>query len=407
MHSLVLATDGSVYAFGDNSSGQLGTGNTQPSPTPVRVPNLSGVVAISASRITSYALQSSGEVRAWGDGSWDQLGVQPPQGSSSTPVAVSGLTNVVGISAGDISAAVVKRDGTVWAWGANLADEVGSRGAYPEQPTPVQVGCVNNITAVGAGSAHTLALASNGVVWAWGSNGSGVLGDGTMTDRAIPVPVTGLPTAKAVAAGNYHSIALASDGNVWTWGDNGLGQLGTGQQPTYSVTPVQVPGLSAVHAIGSGQYHCLAIKLDGTLWTWGGLASGSPHSPTQVQGVFGARAVDGGLDATICIVDAMADLQPHALDFGQVSVGSTSTMQATLTNTGSMAFDVGGAEVDGDLYYSGDFTATSACPSTLSVGQSCTIDVKFTPSARADRHEVLLVRTGAGWITSRLHGTGV
>ena len=98
---------------------------------------------------------------------------------------------------------------------------------------------------IGAGDSHSLALASDGTVWAWGSNGSGHLGNGTTEDRPTPVQVMGLEDITAVAAGASHSLALASDGTVWAWGRNSLGQLGDGTTEN-RLTPVQVVGLTEV-----------------------------------------------------------------------------------------------------------------------------------------------------------------
>src|SRR6185312_15197966 len=109
---------------------------------------------------------------------------------------------------------------------------------------------------IAAGGTHVLALKSDGTVWAWGSNTSGQLGDGTTTQRAAPVQVTGLSGVTAIAAGSNHSLAVKSDGTVWAWGTNAAGQLGDGTTgATPHPTPAQVPGLSGVTAIAAGGSH--------------------------------------------------------------------------------------------------------------------------------------------------------
>ena len=122
---------------------------------------------------------------------------------------------------------------------------------------------------ISGGGYHSLALKKDGTVWAWGHNEYGQLGDGTQTlGRLTPVQVSGLSGVIAIAAGEYHSLALKSDGTVWAWGGNYEGQLGDGTTNN-KLTPVQVSGLSGVIAIAASYRHSLALKSDGTVWAWG------------------------------------------------------------------------------------------------------------------------------------------
>ena len=132
-----------------------------------------------------------------------------------------------------------KSDGTVWAWGSNNKSQLGD-GTTTNSSTPVQSapGVLTGITAVAAGNEHSLALKSDGTVWAWGSNSNGQLGDNSTTDHAVPVQVSGLTNVTAIAAGVNFSLALKSDGTVWAWGYNGSGQLGD-SSTTDRWTPVQ------------------------------------------------------------------------------------------------------------------------------------------------------------------------
>ncbi|NLI74764.1 MAG: regulator, partial [Euryarchaeota archaeon] len=120
----------------------------------------------------------------------------------------------------------------------------------------------NTSPAITAGTFHSIALKSDGTVWAWGRNSNGQLGIGNTTNRHSPVQVPGLTDVTAITAGYYHSIALKSDGTVWAWGLNNYGQLGIGNT-TDQHSPVQVPGLTDVTAITAGHYHSIALKSDG------------------------------------------------------------------------------------------------------------------------------------------------
>src|SRR5213075_2900641 len=177
-----------------------------------------------------------------------------------------------------------RAQGTVSAWGANFFGELGN-GTFTTDPpyainTPGSVSGLIGVTAIAGGAFHSLGLKSDGTVWAWGDNRLGQLGNGTFTDSNTPVQVlgpggflTGM-TALAVGSDNEHSLALKSDGTVWAWGDNQSGQLGNGTVTPYPYgvnTPVQVLGpggvgyLTGVTAIAGGLLSSLALKSDGTV----------------------------------------------------------------------------------------------------------------------------------------------
>ena len=203
---------------------------------------------------------------------------------------------------------LLKNDGTVWAWGTNGNGQLGD-GTNADKNIPVQVKgtggaeFLTGVTAIDAGNSHSLALKSDGTVWAWGSGGNGQTGDGTNTDRNIPVQVKGtggsghLANVKEIAAGGYHSVALKNDGTVWIWGRNAEGQLGDGTE-TNRNTPVQVKSadgsdhIAGVKDIAAGQYHTLALTNDGEVWAWGYNTSGqlgdgtntNKNMPVQVKG---------------------------------------------------------------------------------------------------------------------------
>lgn len=144
---------------------------------------------------------------------------------------------------------------------------------------------------ISAGWYHTVALKSDSTVWAWGCNDHGQLGDGTTTDyRSDPAQVGGLRGVIAIAVGEQHTVALKSEGTVWTWGYNTYGQLGDGSNAERN-TPVQVSGLSDITAIAAGWEHTIALKSDGTVWTWGNNSDGQlgdgtntiRNTPVQVK----------------------------------------------------------------------------------------------------------------------------
>jgi alpha-tubulin suppressor-like RCC1 family protein len=272
-HSLALRTDGVVVSWGDGRKKQLGP-NLTFSTVPTVVTGTSDIVAIAAGVAHSLALKSDGTVLAWGDDEFGQLGNDAASLASSTPVVVSGATNIVAIAAGGNHSLALKSDGTLLAWGANFSGEIGD-GTFVDKFIPVAVAGSNsnNIVAIACGLNHSLALKKDGTVLAWGANFSGQLGndDPNFSDKFTPVAVAGSHSNNivAIAGGLNHSLALKKDGTVLAWGSDEKGQLGDGTPLTDKTTPTPVVGASNIVAIAAGGLHSLALKSNGTMQSWG------------------------------------------------------------------------------------------------------------------------------------------
>ncbi|MEC4685982.1 MAG: hypothetical protein VST71_09665 [Nitrospirota bacterium] len=231
------------------------------------------IVSVAAGDAHTVALRTDGTVWAWGDNRSGQLGDGTTL-DSITPVQVNGLAEVAVVAAGIYHTIALKTDGTVWAWGSNYTGQLGD-GTKTDSSTPVQVIDLTNVTAIATKSFHTIALKSDGTIWTWGSNNYGQLGDGPTIYSIMPVQVNELTDVAAIAVGGEHTVALKSDGTVWAWGRNDYGQLGSETTercelgPTCSITPLQVTGLTDVAAIAGGGSHTIALKKDGTVWAWG------------------------------------------------------------------------------------------------------------------------------------------
>jgi len=306
-HTLALRSDGTVWACGGNDKGQLGIGSADNDAHPglSQVAGLADVVAVAASGGSSYALKSDGTVWAWGDNTYGQLG-DGTTVERDTPVLVSGLSGITAIAAGGGHSMALNSGGAVWAWGDNGKGQLGD-GTTTDRHSPVPLsGFGGVVTAIACGYAHSVALKSDGTVITWGANGAGQLGDGTATDRLSPVQAAGLSGVTAVSAGHDHTAALKSDGKVMAWGANGSGQLGDGTT-TGRGAPVQVAGLGGATAVSCGDYHTAALTSDGTVLAWGANGAGQlgdggttdSATAVQVNGLGVMVAVTAGSGVTL------------------------------------------------------------------------------------------------------------
>ena len=273
--SVTLDSGGAVWAWGNNASGQLGDGSAPTDHSaPVAVSGLgvgSGVVEIAAGASPALALKSDGSVWAWGNNASGQLGSGDAPTDHPVPVQVSGLGGVVAITAGDTFSLALKSDGSVLAWGNNASGQLGDGSAPADHSSPVAVGALgigSGVARIVGGGTHSIALTADGRVYAWGNNASGQVGDGSApADQHVPILIGGLSNIVDIAAGRAHSVAVASDGTVFSWGDNILGQLGDGTNTKRSV-PGPVTGLgigSKVVAVFASGDHSHALVGDGSV----------------------------------------------------------------------------------------------------------------------------------------------
>jgi PKD repeat protein len=257
---------GQVYSTGNNGSGQLGNGTTTAVSSPVSVLGLSNAVSVNCTN-HSLAIDSSGMVWAWGANSWGQLGDNTTSDQSS-PVSICRSGSYTAIKAGNEHAlAIDGSTGMVWAWGANWSGQLGND-TMTRESSPVSIIRSASYVAISAGYNYSLVINSDGMIYGFGSNGNGQLGDNTTTDQSSPVSIIRSASYVAISAGSYHSLAIDSVGGVWAWGNNYCGRLGTGDTTDQS-SPVAIARSGSYVAISAGNYHSLAIDSSGMVLAWG------------------------------------------------------------------------------------------------------------------------------------------
>ncbi|HVM13310.1 MAG TPA: RHS repeat-associated core domain-containing protein, partial [Egibacteraceae bacterium] len=220
--------------------------------------------------------------------------------------SVDPTTHARAISGGWYHSAAVDSDGNVWTWGHNGYGQLGS-GNTTDRLVPAKLANLGGVVAVAASAYNTVALKADGTVWAWGANYAGQVGDGTTTQRSAPVQVVGPPGTGpltgivAIASGASHSVALRNDGTVWTWGYNSNGQLGDGSTTDRPYAD-KVAGLSGVAAVAGAYTSSYALKSAGTVSAWGynglgNLGDGTTserRTPVHVSGVSGVTSLSSG-----------------------------------------------------------------------------------------------------------------
>jgi len=297
-------TTATLYTWGSNSSGQLGNGIASARSSPGTVAG-GGTTwcAASAGNEHTAAVKTDGTLWTWGCNSFGRLGDGTATNRSSPGTVAGGGTTWCAASAGGFHTAAVKTDGTLWTWGANGYGRLGD-GTATNRSSPVTVaGGGTTWCAASAGGFHTAAVKTDGTLWTWGYNARGQLGDGTATNRSSPGTVAGGGNSWCrVSVGRTHAVAIKTDGTLWTWGCNSHGQLGDGTTTNRS-SPVTAAGGDTNWCFASaGNVYTAAVKTDGTLWTWGTNSGGQLGDGTTTLRSSPGTVAGGG--TTWCIASA-------------------------------------------------------------------------------------------------------
>lgn len=340
-HSVAVKTDGSLWAWGLNDYEQVFGDQVfaDPSPnqflSPVLVDGIDNWIDVASGLNFSLALRADGTLFGWGDNDSAQLGFNPggriyipPQYKFFT----SEDTDWVSIDAGRWHGMALKSNGTLWTWGQDYRGQLGNvQAPVSDMYYQRQVGSDSDWATIAAGDQHSLAIKTNGTLWAWGYNNNGQLGDGTTLDKTVPMQIGTDTDWTDVAGGGKHTVALKANGTLWTWGDNYYGQLGDGTNTDRHV-PQQIGSSTDWVAIAIGLNHTIALKANGTLWAWGNntfnrLGDGtstSRNTPTLIASTTPWTAIAVGSDFTMALKANGTHWGWGNNDFGQLGDGTQS-----------------------------------------------------------------------------------
>ncbi len=270
-HTLALKTDGTLWAWGDNSFGQLGDGTTTNRDVPIHIGSSSDTYkAVSAGLNFSLAIKSDGTLWAWGDNSFEQLGIGDSSPAYSTvPVRIGSDTSYIAVSAGTGHALALKSDDSLWAWGDNNHGELGDgcsvdtnsgQTVCSNKNVPEAIDSSSSYAAIASGYFYSLAIKTDGSLMGLGQQRQGRPGHRPIRRITVPTQIgagfkpdmAGLSASKFSVLGNtayyYHSLALKSDGSLWAWGDNIFGQLGDNSRHPGPVIPSRFCAGSGIYS---------------------------------------------------------------------------------------------------------------------------------------------------------------
>ncbi len=307
-HTCAIGANNLVVCWGSNEWGQLGNDTTVLSGLPLPVSGGHAFVSIAAGYGHTCALTAGGTAYCWGNNAVGELGTGTAGGTSGTPVAVTGGLSFTSLSAGYAHTCGLTTGGMAYCWGANESGELGDTTAGSGSAVPVPVAGNLTFRSISAGAVFTCGVTTAGAGYCWGSNGYGVLGDGTTTDRATPVPVAGGLTLTTIVAGAYHTCALTTSGAAYCWGDSAYGQLGTGFTAALGLTPQVVAGGRTFKSIAVGELSTCGVTAAGAAYCWGAgsfgdLGTGSndqANVPTAVSGGHVFETVSSGISFHVC-----------------------------------------------------------------------------------------------------------
>ena len=368
-YSCAIKTDGTLWSWGFNGSGQLGLGDTTNRSSPVQVGTDTDWSTIHSAGLLVLATKKNGTRWAWGAG--QILRGDGETLSESKPLQyVSTLWNTIAVGQGHIHG--IRTNNTLWSWTGNASGQL-ALGDVVDRSSAVQVGSDTNWSSVFAGTSHSVAVKSTGSIWTWGANNFAQLGLGDVNvNRSSPVQIGALTDwSTRTACGFYHTMAIKTNNTLWAWGYNFFGTLGAGDSggATTRSSPIQIGSDTNWSVISSGNYHTIGVKTDGTMYSWGlndqgqlGLnGGGNRSSPVQIGTDINWSSVTCGYGSFTIALKSTGSIwgwgvnSSFQLGLGDSTVRSSPVQIGTDTNWSKIARTIQGTHVlaiktDGTLW---------------------------------------------------------
>ena len=357
-----ITTDGSLWTWGGNVDGRLGVGDAVQRTTPQRVeaPGVTSWIYVSMGARHTLAIDQDENLWAWGQNTRGQVGNGNTTHQHLPVMVTGGATSWATVSGGNNSSLAVDTDGNLWRWGSGTI-VVGGDSSVPQLVT-TGAG-VGNWQLVAAGSDHAVAIDVDGNIWTWGSNQRGLLGIGVgsgpvfLTGTPTPIYGDNLPAFTYVSTGVWHTLALGVDGSIWSWGHNEVGQLGRGatmgmnDQHVFPTPLAAPPGATGWKAVSAGNGNGFGIDDQGRLWSWGNNQNASLGLNMASGGIFSPA---GNFNNPILVP---VDIGPTAYvnNSGQTMPATWQSISAGWSGATAMC-------VDGSLWSWGANGQTSTTP---------------------------------------------
>jgi alpha-tubulin suppressor-like RCC1 family protein len=350
-----------LFAWGLNTNGRLGDGTTTQRTSPVQIGSNSDWGHISAGSNHTVGIRA-GQLWTWGAPTNGRLGNGTTTGDVTSPAQIGSDNSWRIAAAGGSHCIAVKNDGTLWSWGRANEGQLGNGTNTPDVTSPAQIGADTDWLAISCHAFHNHAIKTDGTLWSWGAGFQGRLGSGNQFDQWSPVQIGSDTDWAAVSAGGSHGLAIKTNGTLWSWGNAANGRLGNGTTTGDVTSPAQIGNATDWAAVAAGEEFSLALKTDGTLWSWGLANNGRLGNGTTTPDVTSPTQVGS------------------ATDWASIGPGGSSGF--AIKTTGSLW--AWGLNTNGRL---GDGTTTQRT-SPVQIGSAT--DWRFVPHGRASAHMAMI-----------------
>jgi alpha-tubulin suppressor-like RCC1 family protein len=366
--------DGSLWAAGGPNYDILGVGGPVPGKNFARVGTSNDWARVSAGRSHAMGRRTNGSLWVWGSESFGELGLGPLIGTQYVPVQIGAETDWTEIDAGGYHSLALKSDGSLWAWGYNYYGQLGT-GVMMDRNVPTRIGALTGWAKVSAGELHSLAIRNDGSLWAWGRNASGELGTGNPATPTSPVQIGTETTWISASAGTSHTLAVKSDGSLWAWGNNGAGQLGLGDTSN-RLTPTRVGTANDWVSAEAGNKRSAGVRANGAVWLWGNHVSG--QLVPNMASLSPAPEISASNMAEPFQDSQLVSSGPFTMTLPTTTEGSPTLVDFTVLNHGSAPLVITAVETEPG------FATNLAVPATLAPGEPRLFSVVLNATVTGD-----------------------